>query len=150
MSLSSRTFCSMLTALLALTACAQEQNIISVNKPINSSAANISLVGQEWRVEDLANKGVIDNSLITLNFDADGRLHGNASCNMYGADYTVQGKNIKFGMMMSTERACIAPALMNQESQFFEILGKVTRFEFSETNALVLSTADGKTITARH
>ena len=105
------------------------------------------LTGQEWIVEDIDQRGIIDASHITLQFNNDGRLSGLASCNHYSASYHF-GESLQISNAISTRKAC-APALMNQESLFLSILAEVRDVRFDETAALILTTADGRTLTAR-
>lgn len=107
-----------------------------------------ALVGAEWSVADLAGGGVIDGARITMTFDASGFLFGSGSCNRYRASYTVDGQSIKIGPAASTMMAC-APALMDQERKFFDLLAAATRFDVTPNGGLRLETQDGKTIAAK-
>lgn len=106
------------------------------------------LVDAEWVVEDLANTGIIDSSRMTLNFDREGRVHGLASCNSYSAGYELTGETLTVQNPLATLKAC-AEALMNQEQKFLALLSKVDRYDIGGKGALILTTVDGKTITAR-
>ncbi|MFL5522124.1 MAG: META domain-containing protein [Gemmatimonadales bacterium] len=106
------------------------------------------LQGEEWVVEDVNRTGVIDDSRLTLNFSADGRLMGRAGCNTYSGRYALTGEGLTITDPVSTRKAC-ASALMQQEKTFLEVLTGVQRFEISTTGALVLHAADERTITAR-
>ncbi len=106
------------------------------------------LQGDEWRVEDLDGRGIIDRSEITMTFDADGSLTGKGSCNRYGSSYELTGEGLKIGLGMSTMMAC-GEALDRQERRFMDILAAVQRFEIDPSGALILHTADGRTLTAR-
>lgn len=106
------------------------------------------LQGPEWVIEDIDNRGIIDNSRVTLQFDPEGRSGGKGSCNTYGAGYKVAGDKITFEQPFSTMMAC-AEALMNQERAYLDLLPQITRFDIADDGALILSTADGRTITAR-
>ena len=81
-------------------------------------------------------------------FQADGRVAGSTSCNSYSAAYTAKGDSLTFSMAASTLMACV-PALMNQESKFMEIFRDVRTHTITPDGALVLRTADGRTMTAR-
>jgi heat shock protein HslJ/uncharacterized lipoprotein YbaY len=105
------------------------------------------LTGAEWVVEDIE-RGIIDNSRATLNFDEDGRLSGRASCNTYVASYTLGGEGLEIGKHATTSKSC-AQALMDQELRFLDILQNVRRFDISDTGALVLVDERGRRITAR-
>lgn len=109
--------------------------------------ANALLTGAEWIVEDIDQRGIIDYSRVTLNFNQGGRLSGLASCNQYTAAYQL-GETIQISQAIATKKAC-PTALMNQESRFLKLLTQVNQLEFDPMGALLLSTADGRTITAR-
>lgn len=114
----------------------------------NAALDATALTGPEWVVEDIAGRGIIDNSRVTLNFDAEGRAGGTGSCNTYGAGYRTEGSRITFEQPFSTMMAC-AEALMNQERGFFDLLPQIRRFDIADDGALILATEDGRTIIAR-
>jgi heat shock protein HslJ/membrane-bound inhibitor of C-type lysozyme len=108
----------------------------------------VMLQGGEWGVEDINGAGIVDRSRATLNFGADGNLSGRGSCNLYSGRYTLTGEGLTVSSPASTMMAC-EPVLMQQESQFHQILSQVRRFRFGPDGALILETGDGRTITAR-
>ncbi|WP_296934626.1 META domain-containing protein [uncultured Marinobacter sp.] len=105
------------------------------------------LRGAVWVVEDLAGKGIIDRSRITVEFLEGNRIAGRASCNRYTGSYQLRGEGIAMGSMASTRMAC-APALMNQEEQFLGLLAQVTSVRIGQQGELLLSTPDGDTMRA--
>jgi heat shock protein HslJ len=119
---------------VCLCACVSSQEAAEVTGSTESAGI---LTEREWVVEDLAGGGVIDRSRITLNFDAEGRVSGRASCNRYTAGYQQQGDLLSFTSAAATKMAC-AESLMNQEQKFFRILGAVSRFTIDDTGALIL------------
>jgi heat shock protein HslJ len=110
--------------------------------------AGSPLTGREWVVEDIAGRGIIDDTRVTLTFGADGRLSGQASCNRLLGAYTVNGSNLNIGDAGLTMMMC-PPALMDQERQFIDVLNNVQRYRVDASGALVLTTTTGTTITAR-
>ncbi len=106
------------------------------------------LQGAEWTVEDLRGAGVVDGSRATLVFGSDGHVSGSGSCNRYIASYALTGEGLTISKPAATRMAC-APALMQQEQRFFDLLMQVHRFTIDASGALVLHAADGATITAR-
>jgi heat shock protein HslJ/uncharacterized lipoprotein YbaY len=106
------------------------------------------LRGGEWVVEDITGVRVVKPSRITLAFGADGKVSGTASCNRYGAQYTLTGESLTIVRSYATRMACDAP-LMDQERAFLEVLDKVHRFEMGPDATLILHTADRRTVTAR-
>jgi heat shock protein HslJ len=105
------------------------------------------LIGAEWVVEDIGGT-LVDRSRATLEFGADGRLAGRASCNAYTASYRLTGESLTIGATATTMTSC-APALMEQERRFLEILQRVRTFDVTDTGALVLRDDLGRAITAR-
>lgn len=106
------------------------------------------LIGAEWVVEDIAGRGIIDRSRVTLDFEPDGRLTGRGGCNGYGAGWKLSGEGITVEQPRSTLMAC-APALDRQEREFLRLLSAAVRFDFTDDGGLVIHTAQGETITAR-
>ena len=106
------------------------------------------LLGAEWKIENLDGRGIIDNSYATLLFLGDGRLAGSAMCNRIIGSYTSSGGNLKIAPVGTTMMAC-PEALMNQERKLLDMLPKVDQFRIDGSGALVLSTADGRTIVSR-
>lgn len=109
---------------------------------------SMPLLGREWVIKDIAGAGVIDNSHATLHFLADGRLAGNASCNLIIGSYATTGRKLSIAPIGTTMMAC-PQALMNQERKLLGLLPTVTRYRINKTGALVLTTADGTEIVAR-
>ena len=106
------------------------------------------LRGGEWVVEDITGVRLVDKSRITLDFGADGRVSGSASCNRYGAEYVLSGEGLAISKGFTTMMAC-EPPLMQQEQVFLEVLSKVQRFETGPDGTLILHTGDSRTIRAR-
>jgi heat shock protein HslJ len=106
------------------------------------------LTGEEWVVEDIERKGIIDRSRVTVRFDDEGRVTGRAGCNTYTGGYTLTGESLTIARTATTLMAC-APSLMEQETRFLSILQATQRFEITADGALVLHADDGRTLTAR-
>lgn len=110
--------------------------------------SNPQLIGREWIIEDIAGKRVIDDSPAVLQFLPNGRLGGNATCNLLAASYSLDGALLTVGAAGATMMAC-PPAAMDQEGRLLALLAKVSGYSIDATGKLVLTTADGETITAR-
>lgn len=106
------------------------------------------LQGAEWVVEDIDGGGIIDRSRVTFNFYTDGQIAGHASCNRYNGRYRLSGEGLTISEVATTRMAC-APALLNQEQRFVALLEGVQRFDFDDTDALLLITADEVVLKAR-
>ncbi|WP_228339761.1 META domain-containing protein [Marinobacter sp. F3R08] len=105
------------------------------------------LRGAEWVVEDVADKGIIDSSRITIEFLEGNRIAGRATCNRYSGTYKLGGEGIDIGPLATTRMAC-APALMHQEERFLALLDEVTSARIGQQGQLLLSTPDGSRMRA--
>ena len=101
-----------------------------------------SLQGTAWWVEDIAGKGVIDMSHTTIDFTQEGKVAGDTGCNRYFGGVEIGDGDITVGALAGTRKAC-PEALMNQETSFYEAMGKVVSWEIADTGLLHLRDADG-------
>ena len=113
----------------------------------DEAPASVSLIGTNWRVEDIDGAGVLDNSNTTLMFGSDGRVHGVAGCNSYTGTYTLADSALSFGPLAVTRKACV-PALADQEAKFLALIESVVHVQIAESGILTLTTADGRTLRA--
>lgn len=112
-------------------------------KPVNPSAE--SLVGKSWIVEDIENKGVIDNARTSVRFDSLEKVSGSGGINKFSGSCTLDGEELSFGPMRSTKMAG-PPALMNQEAAFHEALRKVRAWKTDEKGTLFFLDEGGASI----
>lgn len=105
------------------------------------------MVEAEWIIEDIAGRGVVDNSHASLIFLPGGRLAGNASCNNLIGHYSADGMSLTLTPVGVTMMAC-PDALMAQEQKLLGALGTVERYAIDKNDALILFTASGGTIKA--
>lgn len=104
--------------------------------PTTQSAGTLNLVGTEWKLEDLAGAGVIENSQATLAFPETGRVAGNGSCNRFMGSVTITGDSLKIGALAGTRMAC-ASAVSTQEEKYLKALQGATRYEWKDPYLLV-------------
>jgi heat shock protein HslJ len=122
------------------------------------------LQGKEWVVEDIAARGVLDRSRISMQFGPAAVLSGRASCNPYEGSYAFTDGILRLRAaanpsVLQTTPALSSgataapqicpPALRRQDAAFFEVLGAITRWDFTADGALTLGTMDGRRIVAR-
>ncbi|MEZ4591609.1 MAG: META domain-containing protein [Chloroflexota bacterium] len=105
-----------------------------------------SLPGTSWVLASFGptdnQTAVLPNTELTLNFDG-AQINGNAGCNSYFADATINDDgSLSFGMMGSTLMACLDEDVMQQESDFLAALAQATSFTLAG-NQLMLYTPDG-------
>lgn len=107
--------------------------------------ANLTLTdGSSWLLETYPDANgtavtVLPDSSITLNL-AEGGINGNGSCNNYFGSYTIDGNNITFGPIGSTEMFCEATS--EQESAYLATLARVSQYRI-ENGKLVLADEAG-------
>ena len=126
----------LLLALLAITSFANATEV---------DMSDFELTGSEWWVEDIDGKGVIDRSHTTLHFLEQGAAAGDTGCNRYRGSAEISGASISFGPMAGTRKACV-PALMDQETKFYQAIAKVVSWEVPDTGLLHLQDTDGNTV----
>lgn len=82
----------------------------------------------------IAFDGLFPNRKPTLTIDLpESNVSGNGGCNSYRTSMSIDGHNIKFGLIAATKMFCEGVG----ESTYFETLGKIDRFSVSD---------DGKTL----
>ena len=108
----------------------------------------VSLLLGDWMVTAIGGAPPIAGTEPTLAFAEGGKLGGAASCNRFFGDYTLTGEGLGIGALGASMMACEAP-VMAQERALTEILEGVTNFAIAADGALVLTAADGRTLTAR-
>lgn len=119
-----------------------------VTTPATGDGSAASLMGKGWVVEDVAGRGVIDDTRPSLAFGQDGRLSGNGGCNRIIGTYVVNGARLTLGPPGLTRMSC-PPAIMEQERRLVDVLGAVRTYRIDDTGALILTAGAGATITAR-
>jgi heat shock protein HslJ len=112
-----------------------------------ASEDSASLVGSEWRVRQIGGVPVASNSRAVISFGADGRFYGNAGCNRMFGTYRTDGSTLSLSSAGLTKMLC-APAEMEQEREFVELLGQVNSYRIDPAGSLVLTTRSGADILA--
>ncbi|BBL67995.1 META domain-containing protein [Methanoculleus chikugoensis] len=108
---------------------------------------NLPLVGTDWVLESYSTNGdaissVIVGTKVTANFAADGNVGGNAGCNHYGGEYSLDGANLSVSSLFSTLMYCETPGVMEQEAAFMSHLANVSSYR-TEGDRLILTDAEG-------
>jgi len=108
---------------------------------METNQSSASLPGSAWQVTTFAGQTPLADHPITLEFDNEGNIAGNASCNRFGGTCQINGDKIEIGPLRTTRRAC-EPDIMEQEHKFLALLGAVTAWSI-EGDELVLSAPEG-------
>ena len=99
----------------------------------------------DWTLQsgtvDGADIPIVADHPITLTFEADNAIAGSAACNSYFGGYALEGSDISFTDMGSTQMACDPVEVMDSESMYFDAMSKVDSFTATE-DSLTL-TGDG-------
>lgn len=103
--------------------------------------------GHTWLATTIVGKPVIAATSVTLKIE-NGRVGGKAGCNGYGGPVEIHSDRVKFGALFSTEMACVANGVMEQEQRYLNLLQGATRGEVRNDGTLML-TADGGAIEFR-
>ena len=124
--------CTLLLLAILLNACG-----------ISSDVSGEDLVRTEWELISLNGAAPMRGAAVTLNFFED-QLNGTTGCNLYNADYRVDGKMLSVEVYTITVQACLEPeGIMEQEAAYMEILRDVITFGI-EKDQLHLETLDGR------
>jgi heat shock protein HslJ len=106
------------------------------------------LANSKWRLvatETGSMSNGVMNDKVTLSFGTNGKISGFGGCNTYGGNYVQKRDRLTLSNLTFTERACF-PA-NDEESKFFQVLGKVDRFNVDASKIqLTLSYPQGKLI----
>ena len=120
-----------LTFMLLLAACMPIQPIA----PAAPSSGVESLDNTQWQLQSFGAPAeqilAIEAAPVTLEFGADGQATGNGGCNSYRSQYRQQEDVIAFSPVISTRKACVDKAAMQQEQQFFAALQTASQFELT-------------------
>jgi heat shock protein HslJ len=98
---------------------------------------NPDLVGTDWVLGDLPGQVVAD-PLPTLAFSGDDTVSGTGGCNTFSGTYTVDGSNLTFGALASTQMACEG-AVGTLESAYLAALQDTSAYEITDAGELKLT-----------
>ena len=116
---------------------------VSAALAMETNQAPVKLTGSAWQVTTLAGQTPLADHPITFEFDTEGNIAGDGSCNRFGGTCAIEGNTIKVGPLRSTRRAC-EPEIMEQEHKFLALLGAVTAWEIGADGTLVLRGEGGE------
>jgi putative lipoprotein len=106
-----------------------------------------SLINTYWKLVELQGQpvstGTSQRELHMVLTGAGNRVRGFSGCNRFFGYYAVSNDQLYFNQLASTPMMCFEA--MEQEQQFLETLGSISRFEI-EGEALMLYAAEGREI----
>lgn len=109
---------------------------------VASGASAVSLEQTGWQLEMLGTQPALTARPVTLTFQADNHVGGEAGCNGYGGTYSLNGDQLTFSYLSSTLRACAEPEFMEQEQKYLSSLAQTAGYKL-EGNRLVILDAKG-------
>ncbi|MFM8884790.1 MAG: META domain-containing protein, partial [Chthoniobacterales bacterium] len=115
---------------------------ITTSLAMETNQSYVTLPGSAWEVTTYAGQTPLADHPITFEFDNEGNIAGDASCNRFGGTCAIEGNTIKVGPLRSTRRAC-EPEIMQQEHKFLALLGSVTTWQIDSDGVLVLIGEEG-------
>lgn len=122
--------------LVGVSACSPSSSPSSFEEKAEVEAATLTLDGT-WQVEDIDNGGIIDNSMITMQFGDDNRIAGSTGCNQYSGNLMSANHTFTVSKVISTRKGCPS-AIASQEQRFLAALSSATRYEFKSGTWLVI------------
>ena len=116
--------------------------ITSTALAMETNKQTATLPGSAWQVKTFAGQTPLADHAITFEFDNEGNIAGDASCNRFGGSCKIEGDKIEVGPLRSTRRAC-EPDIMQQEQKFLALLAAATAWSM-DGDDLVLTAPDGE------
>ena len=116
--------------------------IASTTLAMETNKQTATLPGSAWQVKTFAGQAPLADHPITFEFDTEGNIAGDGSCNRFGGSCKIEGDKIEVGPLRSTRRAC-EPEVMQQEQKFLALLGAVTAWSM-DGEELTLTAPDGE------
>ena len=102
---------------------------IEPNK-ISSEDSYSELLANQWLVDTINERAVIEGSSITFSISSNGKVKGNGGANNYFGSWQINGFQIESSAMASTKMYRAKPqGVMQQESEFLMGLAKVTHWQ---------------------
>lgn len=109
--------------------------------PVQAQDAEGDLANSKWQLVSFggseAEMPVIERSMITLEFDDQGRFGGSGGCNSYGGSYVVEEGKLKFGEIITTLIACTDQAINDQEGRYLQALRSAGRYTGNDSSLTI-------------
>jgi heat shock protein HslJ len=121
--------------------------ITSTALAMETNSTLFTLPGSAWKVITFAGQTPLADHPINFEFDNEGNIAGDGSCNRFGGTCQIEGDKIEVGPLRSTRRAC-EPEVMQQEHKFLALLGAIAAWSI-EGNELILTGPVGQIRAAR-
>ncbi len=112
----------------------RDQSVLVSQAPPDNPLADNS-----FDLVELNGAPIIEQSVVTVTFNADGTLNGSAGCNNYNGRYTVNSGRITISELSLTTSFCAEPpGIMEQETAYINALRAAASFEFPPLGAVLI------------
>lgn len=98
-----------------------------------------------WRLTALRGAAPLEGHVPTLSWEADGRIHGQASCNRYFGEWSGTPQQLQLKSVGMTKMACFPDSVGQQETAFVQTLAQVRRLRMDGAQ-LVLEDNGGQAL----
>jgi heat shock protein HslJ len=115
---------------------------VSAALAMETNKQTATLPGSAWQVKTFAGQPPLADHPITFDFDNEGNIAGDGSCNRFGGSCKIEGDKIEVGPLRSTRRAC-EPDIMQQEHKFLALLGAATTWAM-DGDEIILTAPEGE------
>ena len=115
---------------------------ITASLAMETNKQTATLPDSAWQVTTFAGQATLADHPITFEFDNEGNIAGDGSCNRFGGSCKIEGDKIEVGPLRSTRRAC-EQDITQQEQKFLALLGTTTAWSI-EGAELILTSPDGE------
>ncbi len=111
-----------------------------------SGGSASSIVGQ-WELVSYGSASsqtpAVEGVDTSIEFSADGKLHGNVGCNVFNGDYKVDGDTLTFSPVASTLMFC--DGVVEQETATLAVFSESASFVL-DGDTLTITSADGASV----
>lgn len=116
--------------------------LLIVAEHVRVLSSSPRLTGETWVLTTYNDQQPITEYQPSMQFEVD-QVSGNTGCNQYGGSYKINGDEISFEGIYSTEMACLEPeGIMAQERTYLELLSSATHFTLVEGMLTIYSGSD--------
>ena len=139
----------LLTAIVLL-GCQSGSSTLPDNGETIVNGDNVSqILDKPWQLTGMIRDGneikLVDDSEVTILFNAEGKVAGGASVNRYFGDYELKETNLVWsGPGFGSTMMAGPEEMMTQEHLYLELLGKTNRISFSTAGMTLF--ADGNSV----
>jgi heat shock protein HslJ len=86
----------------------------------------------------MSQTAALPNTEVTLRLGPDGKATGSAGCNTFGGSYEISGSKLQFGPLAATKMYCGDNGRMQQETNYFAVLGSTHSYRIVMGQLLLL------------